>query len=530
MIKPVVGKRRTLSDKHLALLANHEWRIQNLYWIKAKNGGHIRFRMNAEQLAFFRSCGKRNLILKARQLGFTTLVCILMLDLALFDHAACALIAHKVPDANRFFRDKIKFAYDRLPIELRKANPASIDRTDEIVFAKGGSVTVSTSFRGGTLQYLHVSEFGKICARDPIKAEEIVTGALEAVSADGAATFESTAEGRAGYYYRWCTDSLAAQKRGERRGSLDWKVAFYPWWGAAEYKLEAEEVGAPLTEELIAYFERLKNEHGITLTQEQKDWYAGKLKTLGDKMLREYPSFPEEAFAQAIEGAYYARQFRELYAAGRICPADKFPDNSHLPVSTFWDLGVDDSTAVWFVRKVGSEYHIIDYYATNDEGLQHYVKMLYEKADRHGYVYDTHWAPHDIGNREWGTGKTRLQQAREGYMVNGKRLAIKFRVVPNIHVVDGIELVRDILPKCVFNATTCGADRGTTEDGAEGKEIGGIVALEMYRKEWDAKRGCWKGGPLHDHTSHGADAFRYFAVAMQRRSREVKRRRMGGMV
>ena len=99
-------------------------------------------------------------------------------------------------------------------------------------------------------------------------------------------------------------------------------------------------------------------------------------------------------------------------------------------------------------------------------------------------------------------GKSRLDIAKEGYEIDGAKYSVRFQVVPNIGIMDGIELAREILPRCEFDETKC-------EEG--------ISHLENYRKEWDDKKGCWKDKPLHDHTSHGADGFRYFAVAMTKK-------------
>ena len=159
-----------MKPEHLKLLSDKDWRLNNLYWITDKEGKPTRFRMTPEQREYFEGIHTRNIILKARQLGFTTEVCIIQLDAALFESAKCALIAHTLNDAKRLFREKVKYAYDKLPKEIRAANPASNDSSGELVFKKGGSLYVSTSFRGGTLRYLHVSEFGKICAKFPHKA------------------------------------------------------------------------------------------------------------------------------------------------------------------------------------------------------------------------------------------------------------------------------------------------------------------------------------------------------------------------
>jgi hypothetical protein len=483
-----------MKPEHLKLLRDKHWRLNNLYFITDKQGKKVRFRMTDEQVEYFEGIHTRNIILKARQLGFTTECCIIQLDAALFESAKCALIAHTLNDAKRLFREKVKYAYDNLPNEVKAANPASNDAAGELVFSKGGSIYVSTSFRGGTLRYLHVSEFGKICAKYPHKAREIVTGAFEAVAAECFVTIESTAEGRAGYFFDY---SQAAEKQhlsGVPLGQLDWKFFFFSWWKNRGYWLDPDTAIIP--DRLTKYFDELAAKHGIVINPGQRAWYAAKERTLGADMKREYPSIPAEAFQQSVEGAYYAQQFNKLYTDQRI---GLIPDNRHLPVMTFWDIGVSDSTAIWFVRKVGEQYHVIDYYENSGEGLRHYMKALKDK----GYTYSEHWGPHDIDNREFGSdAKTRREIAREGYDIDGQKYTMTFQVVPKIGVNDGIEQAREILGLCIFDEAKC-------EEG--------VACLENYRKEWDEKRGCWKDNPLHDWTSHGSDAFRYFAVAKSSR-------------
>ena len=483
-----------MKPEHMKLLRDKYWRLNNLYFVTDENGKQVRFRMRPEQVEYFSGLHTRNLILKARQIGFTTAQCIIQLDAALFEAAKCALIAHTLPDAHRLFREKVKYAYDKLPAEIRAANPASNDAAGELVFSKGGSLYVSTSFRGGTLRYLHVSEFGKICAKAPYKAREIVTGAFEAVAADCFITIESTAEGRAGYFFDYSQSAEKQELSGTPLGKLDWKFFFFTWWTAPKYWLDP--TGVVIPDRLTNYFNELQAKHGVVTNPGQRAWYAAKEKTLGDDMKREYPSIPAEAFQQSIEGAYYARQFTKLYANQRI---GVLPDNSHQPVMTFWDIGVGDSTAIWFVRQVGTEFHVIDFYQNSGEGLRHYMKVLKDR----GYVYSEHWGPHDIDNREFSSdAKTRREMAREGYEIDGQHYRMTFQVVPKIGVDDGIDQAREILAHCAFDESKC-------EEG--------ITALENYRKEWDDKKGCWKDRPLHDWASHPADAFRYFAVAKTKR-------------
>jgi hypothetical protein len=155
-----------------------------------------------------------------------------------------------------------------------------------------------------------------------------------------------------------------------------------------------------------------------------------------------------------------------------------------------------DATSIWFVRQVGTEYHIIDFYENSGEGLRHYMKVLKDK----GYSYSKHVAPHDIDNREFGSdAKSRRELARQGYEIDGQNYSLTFEVLARAGIDEGIEKVREILPKCIFDSVKCEQ---------------GIVCLENYRKEWDDKKGCWKDKPLHDWSSHASDSFRYFATAM----------------
>lgn len=192
----------------------------------------------------------------------------------------------------------------------------------------------------------------------------------------------------------------------------------------------------------------------------------------------------ECSFDAAITGAYYAKELQQAEDDGRICSV---PHELSVPVQTFWDLGISDSMAIWFAQVVGREVRIIDYYEASGHGFDHYAQMLRSKP----YTYDRHWAPHDIQVRELGSGKSRLETAAS--------LGIRFDMTPNIGVKDGIDALRMLLPKCWIDAKRCAL---------------GLDALKQYREKVDEKRGI-SLGPLHDWTSHAADAARYMAVALQ---------------
>jgi len=190
------------------------------------------------------------------------------------------------------------------------------------------------------------------------------------------------------------------------------------------------------------------------------------------------------------DGAYFAK----------FIPQDQIMDfkvEPNLPVDTYWDLGVSDSTCIWLIQQIGMEIRVVDCYENQGEGLQFYINWLHDWRTKNSAVFGEHYAPHDIQVRELGTGKSRLETAR--------KLGIHFRVVRRLSIEDGIHAARAILPKCYFEKTN-------TKDG--------LQALRRYRKEFDEKKGIYKPHPLHDWSSHYADAFRYFAIAFRDRSKQ----------
>lgn len=195
----------------------------------------------------------------------------------------------------------------------------------------------------------------------------------------------------------------------------------------------------------------------------------------------EYAQEYECSFDAAVRGAYYASEIN----AAEEERITSVPYDPRLQVHTAWDLGVADSTCIWFFQMVGRETRVIDVLKGEGVGLDWYARQLQDR----GYLYGKHYLPHDVEVRELGTGKSRKE------VLAG--LGIEATVCPNIPVADGIQAVRMLLPTCWFDKVKC-------------KE--GIEALRMYRREYDDKRQEFRNNPLHDWTSHYADAFRYFAV------------------
>jgi len=227
---------------------------------------------------------------------------------------------------------------------------------------------------------------------------------------------------------------------------------------------------------------------------------------LNDKEQRPemYEHIWEGAFLTFSEGAYYSLEMRVAREEERIT---RVPYNPGVGVVTSWDLGVGDSTSIWFAQFVGAEVHIIDYYEASGVGLDHYVKVLQEK----GYIYDKHILPHDVRVRELGSGMSRLETLAN--------LGIRdVDIAPMLNIDDGIQAVRSMLSRCWFDAEKC--DKG-------------VECLVSYSRDYDDTNKVFRLRPRHDWASHGADAFRYLAVGYRPNSSdwgEPIRRNLAGVV
>jgi phage terminase large subunit len=192
----------------------------------------------------------------------------------------------------------------------------------------------------------------------------------------------------------------------------------------------------------------------------------------------------ECSFDAAIVGSYYGRDLADAEAAGRITSV---PYDPAIPVHTAWDLGIGDSTAIWFFQIVGTELHVIDYYEASGYGLAHYASVLSAR----GYGYGTEFLPHDGMAREMGTGRSRFETLHA--LINRYP-----RIVHQQTVMDGINALRVTIGKAWFDAAAC-------HDGLE--------ALRAYRADYDEKAKVFHDRPMHNWASHGSDAARYMALA-----------------
>ena len=203
----------------------------------------------------------------------------------------------------------------------------------------------------------------------------------------------------------------------------------------------------------------------------------------------------ECSFEAAIQGAYYGQIMADLERDKRIASV---PWEPRTPVWTAWDLGIGDSTAIWFCQQVGNEVRLVDYIENNGVALSWYAGEIAERK-RRGWMFAEHLLPHDVEVRELGTGKSRKETLGE--------LGITGKVLPALPIDDGINAARMLLPRCWFDREKC---------------ANGIEALRQYRTEWDDKRKVFGNKPLHDWTSHPADAFRYLAMGIKPDKKPVK--------
>ena len=258
------------------------------------------------------------------------------------------------------------------------------------------------------------------------------------------------------------------------------------------------------------------SDHGKALLDMAKanpNWYAEILTVADTNAITQdaveeerQSSMPEEliqqefycSFTAALSGSYYGKLMQAAQEDKRITTVE--PERG-VRVETWWDLGISDSTAIWFVQRVGYEVRVIDYYENSGEGLDHYAEVLRQR----GYVYDKHIFPHDISVRELGTGRARIDTLREHGVTGETTHAV---ICPNLAVADGINAVRNLLPHCWFDAEKCAL---------------GIRALQCYHKNWNEDARRYEQRPMHDWSSHAADAFRYGALMTQPVEEEVDR-------
>lgn len=487
-------------------LQSRRWRLNNLYKIINEGSQEVVFKDRPIQKRFYDAMWYWNLILKARQPGITTKIDLFMLDTCIFNsNIHAGIIAHDLKSAQRIFYHKVKYPYEHLPSELTSHVRAVKCDAMELRLSNGSSIWVGTSMRSATLRMLHISELAKICAKYPLKAIEIKTGALPTLHEGSYLFVESTAEGGAGDFHDMAiasrSDTIKADKQGTKLNPQQIRFHFFPWY---EHYLNATEpTGITISDELERYFVDMESKLNLRLTPEQRAWYALKKDGpagYGKYMKREFPSTVEEAFEQSVEGAVYGEEMELARNEGRI---GFYPWVKTEPVYTFWDIGYRHATAVVFVQFIKEQVRVIDFHSEKGRGAAYHATQVKKKD----YVYGDHFFPHDVMNHEKGSGIV-LKDTYDSLLCPvGKSIRVVER--PKLKV-DGINAVSNIFNSMVFNEPTTG-------------EL--CKALSFYRYEWDEDKVCFSKNPVDDWAADPADAMQ--TMAMQYRYSTIDGKMLG---
>ena len=357
-----------------------------------------------------------------------------------------ALVAPTFTQAKRISWDYVKYYAGVIPGVTFNETELRAD------FPNNGRIMLLSGENPDALRgiYLDLCVFDEYGMQNPRVWGEVVRPALS--DREGSAIFLGTPAGHNHFF-----DILQQAKEQDEEGSDQW------YWKIAK----ASETKLVKDTELKAA--------QVQMTPEQYE--------------QEY----ECSFTAAIIGAYYGKLLSDLDDEGKIT---RVPYDPALPVHTAWDLGINDSTAIWFAQVYrGGAVNVIDYYENSGVGLDHYAEVLRQKD----YHWGDHLAPHDIEVRELGSGKSRLETAFS--------LGIRFKVIRKMKIADGINAARMLIPKCYFDREKC-------NDGLE--------MLRQYRQEWDDRKRMFRDQPRHDFTSHSADAFRYLALGLENRTKMTR--------
>ena len=490
-------------------LASQAWRLSNLYWVENEDGKKVKFRPRPEQKDLHNNLHDQNAILKCRQPGISTYCAITMLDFSLFSSNKTSGIIDKTdPDAVRKL-EKIKFAYEHLddPEDLTtSAIGALIKRTrwptasndHEFALSNGSKIWAGTKMRGGTIQFLWITELGYTSYYNPDQANEIKKGALNTVHSGNRIIIESTHEG--GKFGVWYGILKLAMEAREPMTPMDWKFHFFAWHRHADYEMQPPAGWTPDAEH-VTYFTELASE-SIILSDAQKFWYVKKEATIGGSMKSEFPSTPQEAFEAVIKGAIYGKLISGLRAKKRIADFEYDPS---CPLFCFWDIGYSDYTAMWLLQFCGRDVCALEYRCNSQQLPAYYAAIAKEWEKKYGIPIATHFLPHDADHKEFG-GKS----ARDHLAAAGVTNVVVVPVIRDQWT--GINHLRSLLPRFVFHKTNCGK---TWEHNGQDMPSG-IACLEGYHTAEDGSSGVIREMPVHDENSHGADGLRTYAEADMR--------------
>ena len=464
-------------------LSSKLWRLSNCYTIRNKDSVKMIMRLNPSQYKILTQFSHiKKIILKSRQQGISTLFLGYYLDSCLFTPGFQAGIQSYGQDEADKLAKRALLMWDELDENIKVILGIKLvsNNSRGMTFSNGSILKIG-NFRGDTLQGLHVSELGKIAKKYPEKARELKTGAFQAVGKNSRITIESTAEGNYGMFYDMWIKAVLKKAAGTPLTSFDFEPIFLSWLEDPDCNLP---ISYTLDKELNSYFDTLEKKLNIIILDSQKAWYQSKVEELGDDMKQEYPSYPEEAFEQSVEGTIFRKEYESLIKDGRYHP---LVINKKLPTYVSYDIGVNDETVLTFVQLIYERPHIVFTYANSRENLEFYVDIM--KAS--GYNINMVYLPHDANVQEFSSGRTRIEEFR--------KLRVPCRLLKRQSIKDYNNALRSFLKVAVINS-----------EGAEST----MKSIQLYRWKYDKTLGVYLQTPLHDEHSNYMDSLKYMAIGI----------------
>lgn len=477
-------KPKDIQDLKQNFLPSKLWRLNNLYTITDKWSNRVKFRMNRAQFKVYANLliHSRLIILKSRQQGISTFFLIHFFDDAVTKKDRnCGLMAQDAPAASVLLERTRNALVDLHPV-YKKIFKLKLtkDNTGQITFKNRSNIYIKTSFRSATLQGLHISELAKIAKVDPQKANETITGSLQALAPGNIGVIESTAEGKNKFYDFWETAVKNYQYGNGSLASKDFMPMFLPWTEDPDC---VESTDLPITEEASDYFNQIQKVNGITLSRQQKNFWIMQYRELKEDIHREYPATPEEAFMASKDGSYWAANFtKNVLNKGNI-KEELYDMNLKLYVAM--DIGTA-YTSLGFFQYYKGQLRIVDEYCNVNKTLEHYAKYLLEYKKTRELALPI--LPHDALVKDFSAPDDMNRQ-----QILQRNYGISTIILPKSSLEAGIQNVIELMPRMYIDRKC--------------KYL--IDCITNYSKKWDEKNQLWLDEPTKSHFNHGADTIRY---------------------
>jgi hypothetical protein len=415
-------------------------------------------------------------------MGMSTFAVLDLLDDIIFtSNMAGGIVSYSLEHAQHIFKRIIGHAIDNLHPAITQRMGIVQRSAKELTLNNGSFLRVDTSLRGGTYHNILVSEFGKTCARSPLKAEEVITGTIQTVPLTGKITIESTGEGNDGFFVDMVNQ--AAQRGNTDLSPLDYHLLFYPWMLEPAFTMtQPVTIDTTLTD----YFDKIQKETGHTINRMQRQWYAHQRSLLQEKMKQEYPSTVSEAFLSSSDAYYFQQCIEAAYQSGRCLSTNPYDPIDHLYVAM--DIGVNDLTVMAFFQVIHGEIRVVDYYEDKNKGVDFYARYLQQDKK---YLYHTIFLPHDAAHRDGiVVENTYEKDFRRLFAQTNTKFVVLKRTDKNL----SISNAKLKFERCVFNLSRV-------------KPF--LDQISKYRKKWSEQYGKYLDEPYHDTSSNFADCFQY---------------------